>query len=142
MDPIEFTRQLIESNNFNWNEYEENTRRGGYPVEAFPLFLQEVIKELAKNVAAPYKLISGVVMSAVSLACQPFIEVEFPDGRKKPCSLYNLVLADSGSRKTTIHSLLMKPFIEYEKKQRKIYEDDLKLHESGMLIWKKRRKSF
>ncbi|EIF6037659.1 DUF3987 domain-containing protein, partial [Salmonella enterica subsp. enterica serovar Stanleyville] len=109
-----------------------------YPVSEFPDYLRKVIEELATDVQAPPELVGGAILSAISLACQAFINVQFPDGRTKPCSLYNMVLAGSGERKSAIYSLIIQPFLDYEKRERQEYEKQFKLYETQMLIWKNR----
>ncbi|CAI2160153.1 Uncharacterised protein [Serratia fonticola] len=115
----------------------EETR---FPAHLLPTVVRDVVVALARDVDAPIELISGTVLSAVSLACQGFIEVQFPDGRKKPCSLYNLILADSGERKSTIHSLVMKPFLDFERKDKIVWEKASANYNADMLIWNTQNK--
>lgn len=116
--------------------------RESYPISDYPDCLNSVLMELADNSQAPLELIGGVVLSAISLACQAFINVQYPDGRIKPCSLYNMILAGSGERKSAVYSLVMQPFLEYEKRERAEYEEELKKYNAKMLIWKLKEKLF
>lgn len=113
----------------------------GFPAHTLPPVLRDVVVALSRDVDAPIELISGTVLSAVSLACQGFIEIQIPDGKKKPCSIYNLILADSGERKSTIHALVMKPFLDFEKKDKEVWEDALKNYNIDMLIWNSHNKN-
>jgi hypothetical protein len=97
--------------------------------------LRDVIVALVRDVDAPIELIAGTVLSAVSLACQALIEIQTPDGRVKPCSLYNLVLADSGERKSTIYSLVMAPFLDFEKNGNIDNEEDFSEYNADLQIW-------
>ncbi|AVI92981.1 hypothetical protein CW753_25700 [Klebsiella pneumoniae] len=112
-----------------------------YPAHLLPEVLRNVVVALTKDVDAPVELISGTVLSAVSLACQGFVDVQFPDGRTKPCSLYNLVLADSGERKSTIHSLVMKPFLDFEKEDKTAWDRAYANYNADMLIWDAQNKT-
>lgn len=112
---------------------------GTYPSGVFPPVLRDTIYSLVLNVQAPVELIAGAVLSAVSLACQTFIKVQFPDGRIKPCSLYNIVLAGSGERKSAVYSLVMQPFLDYEKEQIYEYEQALKKYKLQLLIWQNKQ---
>lgn len=116
----------------------ENT---GYPVDLFPPVLRDVIVALFRDVDAPLDLISGTILSAVSLACQSFIEVQLPDGRIKPCSLYNIILANSGERKSTIFSLVMKPFFEFERNDKFNREEKVADYNAEMEVWNIKRKA-
>lgn len=111
-----------------------------YPVDAFPPILRDVINALSRDVQAPIELVAGTVLSAVSLACQACIKIRFPDGRLKPCSLYNIVLAGSGERKSAIYSLVMQPFLDYEKEQVQDFEKALKKYNTQLLLWKNKQK--
>ena len=113
----------------------------GFPAHTLPPVLRDVVVALSRDVDAPIELISGTVLSAVSLACQGFIEIQIPDGKIKPCSIYNLILADSGERKSTIHALVMKPFLDFEKKDKEVWEDALKNYNIDMLIWNSHNKN-
>lgn len=107
----------------------------GYPVDLFPPVLRDVIVALVRDVDAPLDLIAGTVLSAVSLACQAFVEIQFPDGRVKPCSLYNLVLADSGERKSTIYSLVMAPLFDFEKSDKIDSEEKFAEYNAELQVW-------
>lgn len=107
----------------------------GFPAHLLPPVVRDVVVALSRDVDAPIELISGTVLSAISLACQGFIEVRFPDGRIKPCSLYNLILADSGERKSTIYSLVMKPFLDFERNNKTEWERESANYNADMLIW-------
>ncbi|EBR2640883.1 DUF3987 domain-containing protein [Salmonella enterica] len=120
------------------NDIYESTK---YPAHLLPEVLRNVVVALTKDVDAPIELISGTVLSAVSLACQGFVDVQFPDGRTKPCSLYNLVLADSGERKSTIHALVMKPFLDFEKKDKTAWDRAYANYNADMLIWDAQNKT-
>ncbi|EAA7108139.1 DUF3987 domain-containing protein [Salmonella enterica subsp. enterica serovar Ouagadougou] len=120
------------------NDIYESTK---YPAHLLPEVLRNVVVALTKDVDAPIELISGSVLSAVSLACQGFVDVQFPDGRTKPCSLYNLVLADSGERKSTIHALVMKPFLDFEKKDKTAWDRAYANYNADMLIWDAQNKT-
>ncbi|MEH5099314.1 YfjI family protein [Atlantibacter hermannii] len=113
----------------------------GYPVDLFPPVLRDVIVALFRDIDAPIELISGTVLSAVSLACQPFIDIQFPDGRVKPCSLYNIILANSGERKSTIFSLIMKPFFDFENKDNYVRKEKMAEYNTAVEVWNIRRKS-
>ncbi|MER2910069.1 YfjI family protein [Morganella morganii] len=127
--------------------YYEPTKRifprlkyGLYPNADFPDDLSSVIFELSSNVQAPCELIGSTIISAISLACQGLINIQYPDDRMKPCSLYNIVLAGSGERKSAIYSLVMKPFLDYEKKSNDEYNNQCKKYKANLLIWKAKEK--
>lgn len=93
-----------------------------YPLHYFPSVFIEAINAISRDVQAPIELIGSVVLSAASLACQGLVKIRYQDGRVTPCSLYNIVIADSGERKSAVYSLVMKPFLNFEKEAKKKYE--------------------
>ncbi|TBL64574.1 YfjI family protein [Hafnia paralvei] len=81
-----------------------------YPVNSFPLVLQNVIQALHNNTQIPLELIGNVVLASTSLTCQSLIEVIPPHtNMPEPCSLYLMTIAESGEGKTTINKQVMKP---------------------------------
>lgn len=111
-----------------------------YPVDAFPNEVRQVISALSYRMQVSPELVGGVILSAISLACQAFVNLQLPDGRTKPCSLYNMVLAGSGERKSAVYSLVMRPFLDYEKEQRLEYEKGLKKYNAKIYIWEEEKK--
>lgn len=89
-----------------------------YPVNSFPPVMRDLIIELCNDAQVPVELAASVVLAAASMACQSSYEIQLPDGSTKPCSLYLLTIADSGERKSSIYSSVMKPFYEFEKKEK------------------------
>ncbi len=80
-----------------------------YPIDAFPPVARNAIQELERNVQAPLSLISTAVLALLSATAQANVKVKLPTGGEpKPTTLYTLVVAESGERKTTIDRLLFK----------------------------------
>lgn len=112
-----------------------------YPNLDFNYQLKSVTESLAYSTQASPELIGGVVLSAISLACQAFIQVKYPDGRIRPCSLYHMVIAGSGERKSTVYTLIMQPFIDYEKQAAKMHNEGLAKYKALELIWTREKKN-
>ena len=67
---------------------------------------------------APEQLVVTSMLSALSTACQDFIDVKTPYGAIQPVSLFTLVIAESGERKTTTDNLVRKAIFEYVEEYR------------------------
>lgn len=87
-----------------------------YPINAFSVIVRETGFELVRNVQAPDALIGMGLISAISMACQGLIGVKLPTGQVRPVSQNVLIVGDSGERKSTVYSLLHKPFSEADKR--------------------------
>ncbi|HBH7469532.1 TPA: DUF3987 domain-containing protein [Escherichia coli] len=101
----------------------------------FPPLFEEVTQATQAITHAPAELITGVQLSVMSLAAQSVVVFEHSDGRRSPVSLYSIVLAESGERKTAVCNLLQKPIQDFQKKQLKNYEEKLKVYEADLQSW-------
>ncbi|MDX4945934.1 DUF3987 domain-containing protein [Providencia manganoxydans] len=97
-----------------------------FDLHVFPPILHDTIIALHLDTQVSIDLIASAVLSATSLAYQPLINIIPPHSEiPEPCSLYFLTLAESGSGKTTIHKLVMKPFYDYLAEMKKEYDIQL-----------------
>ncbi|HFQ9509814.1 TPA: YfjI family protein [Escherichia coli] len=101
----------------------------------FPPLFEEVTQATQAITHAPAELITGVQLSVMSLAAQGVVVFEHSDGRRSPVSLYSIVLAESGERKTAVCNLLQKPIQDFQKKQLKNYEEKINVYEADLQSW-------
>jgi len=101
----------------------------------FPPLFEEVTQSTQAITHAPAELITGVQLSVMSLAAQGVVVFEHSDGRRSPVSLYSIVLAESGERKTAVCNLLQKPIQDFQKKQLKNYEEKINVYEADLQSW-------
>lgn len=80
-----------------------------FPVHAMPEKLQGVISELQRDTQAPVGLIASMMLSVMSLSIQDLFDISPKAQMRFILSLYQIILAESGERKTTIEKLLMSP---------------------------------
>ncbi len=107
-----------------------------YPAHSFPPKLSALITELSQNYEAPLEMIGCSLIGALSGAIQDFVDVERKPGFTRPCSLNTWVLAESGSRKSTIDRLLMRFFVIYEKAAFEAMKPQLATQTVALLQWK------
>ena len=117
--------------------------------------IQNFAWEMAHNVQSPLPMIISTLYSAVSIACQNSHVVSRPNGLKSPLSLYFLVIAEAGERKTatdTAVTVILREFQrmleEKQKARRETYERAHKLwfeqkraHIGSLQIAKKKGKA-
>lgn len=112
-----------------------------YPLQHFPRGLRDVAQTITDRTQAPLELIIGTCLSAMSLASQALVTFQHKDGRRSPVSLYNVIIAESGERKTAVYNLVMKPILEFEKQALKAYSEKVRVYEADLLAWQEINKS-
>lgn len=112
-----------------------------FPVQHLPTQLNGAVQVIYDRTQAPVELIMGTCLSAMSLASQALVVFQYNDGRISPVSLYNVIIAESGERKTAVFNQVMKPILEFEKQSLKAYSDKVKVYEANMLGWQAINKS-
>lgn len=112
-----------------------------YPVAHLPPQLNNIAQAISDRTQAPIELIIGTCLGAMSLASQALVTFQYRDGRISPPSLYSVILAESGERKTAVSNLVMKPILEFEKQALKTYFDEINVYEADSQAWKSVNKS-
>ncbi|MCM1129618.1 MAG: YfjI family protein [Alistipes senegalensis] len=111
-----------------------------FPVQALPSIVLDAVQDIRAKTQAPLPLIVSSVLGAMSLASQHLADVQRPDGAVTPISLYLLVLAESGERKSSVDALVMKPVHEYEQELRCAYDKAMADFRIENDFWKAKRK--
>lgn len=112
-----------------------------FPQQHFPPQLNCVTQVISCRTQAPVELIMGTCLSAMSLASQALVMFQYSDGRTSPVSLYSVVIAESGERKTAVFNQVMKPILEFEREALKAYSEQIKMYEADSQAWKAINKS-
>ncbi|QDA57209.1 YfjI family protein [Thermomonas aquatica] len=111
-----------------------------YPMDAFPIVVREAGFELMRNVQAPDALIGMGLISAISLACQSVIDVKLPTGQVRPTSQNLLIVAESGERKSTVYSMLHKPFSEWDSTAQRALGAKMAQYQIELDVWQAKNK--
>lgn len=106
-----------------------------FPIDVLPPLMKNAILEVYANVQAPLPLIFSSAMGAISLACQSHVDVRRPNGLESPCSLFLLVVAESGERKSSADKHFKKPILEFQQEQISKTEMAEAAHEGERLAW-------
>ncbi|CAI2040982.1 Uncharacterised protein [Serratia fonticola] len=112
-----------------------------FPQEYFPKKLNQMTQAISDKTQAPIELIVSTCLSAMSLASQALVMFQYRDGRVSPVSLYNVVIAESGERKTAVFNQVMKPILDFEKQTRGTYLEQVNLYDADLQAWKAINKS-
>lgn len=111
-----------------------------YPMNAFPLLIRSAGWELIQNVQAPDAMIGMGLINAISMSCQGLIDVKLPTGQIRPVSQNLLIVAESGERKSTVSSLLLKPFRDADTKALICHKGRLERYRAELEVWEARSK--
>ena len=123
---------------FNWPDplpFIMKTKAADYPLDALPVALRSAIQEVADFVKAPISMISCSALGAMSLAIQPQIDVKRAEGLSGPSSLYILVIADSGERKSSCDKHFTDGIRRYEKDAAFKAKPSIKKYETDIEAW-------
>lgn len=98
-------------NNLVWQEITQ-TRKPEFPLQIFPDWIQDLIKDIHKNNGIANDYTAGILLSVASACVFDRFEVDIK-GRKQPLIIYSLIFGHSGSRKSAPFSALRKPMIDW-----------------------------
>lgn len=112
-----------------------------FPLNAFPRDLKEVILDLRGETQAPEPLIASSVLSALSLALQDKLDVQVTTSIRSPVSLFFLVIANSGERKTSVDRRILAPIYEHDRISAQNYEVLMAKYVAEYKIWKVKEKA-
>lgn len=106
-----------------------------YPVDALPPRIRVAIEEVQRYVQAPLPMVASSALAALSVAIQAYADVQRDSRLSGPSSLFLVVIADSGERKTTCDSFFMCAIRDYEKAQVEAAQPDLARHRAEFQAW-------
>ena len=85
-----------------------------YPLHALPQILQKTVAEYQQYGQQPVALVACSALANVSLACQSLANVARDHYLKSPVSLYFVIVASSGERKTGCDSIFSRAIRRWE----------------------------
>lgn len=106
-----------------------------FPLNTLCEELQQVIHRVHAETQAPYPLIAASLLSVMSLSCQDLYDVEPKENMRYPISLYQMILAESGERKSTVDRLLMRGIRELEAEWLLELEDQVANYRTDVSVW-------
>lgn len=104
-------------------------------------FFQKVIFCIYGKTRAAVELIFATLQGSMALACQDMYDVEIDDGVIVPVSQFHIILARSGSRKTTVYRLIMAQIHQIERELADVFSVRLKEYERQYVLWDEECKS-
>ncbi|CCW20179.1 hypothetical protein EBBID32_45500 [Sphingobium indicum BiD32] len=86
-----------------------------YPIHALGETIGGAVAAISEKVMVPPALAANSVLSACSLAVQPYVNVLLPIGDARPVSLFLVTVAESGDRKSTTDNLATGEIAVYQR---------------------------
>ena len=107
-----------------------------FPVNSLPSIIRAAVVEVADNYQVSPALAAMSALSTASLSCQCLANVSRPTVPKpSPISLYLLVKAESGERKSTVDGLMNQPFYDFVYEKTRDYDVDLRDYQTRYKLW-------
>ncbi|UNP87527.1 DUF3987 domain-containing protein [Aeromonas encheleia] len=111
------------------------------PVHVLPCDLQDVIRYIQQETQASAGLIASSLLGVMALSCQDLFDISPKAQLRFPTSLYQVVLAESGERKSTVDKLLMKPVRDLEGELERQHQEDKQQYNIVMRLWRSEQKA-
>lgn len=106
-----------------------------YPIAAFHLMIADAANEVIRNVQVPDAMVGMAMLTAMSVTCQGLVDAQLPTGLIRPVSLYLLVVANSGDRKTGVDNVVAAPIHALDEEWAKTYDAALATYKSQRIAW-------
>lgn len=112
------------------------TEEAPYPIDSLPRILQQAISGYQQYGQQPLSLIASSALANVSVSCQALANVGRDKHLVSPISMYFLLVASSGERKSAIDNAFSKAAREWESNNRRRTERAVKTAISQHKAWK------
>lgn len=110
-----------------------------FPVDVFPLPVQQIITATNENLNFPIDFIGASLLYAVSVAVGNTHSVEVKKGFQQSAVLYLAIVARAGTTKSHPLSFALQPIVEQDKRTYRQYEQQRQEYENAVSLSKKER---
>jgi putative DNA primase/helicase len=121
-----------------WPEPESLTRitaAAPYPTDSLPEVVRLAVREVQGFAKSPVAMVACSALANLSLAAQAHYNVARAEKLSGPISLYFLVVAESGERKSTCDGIFSKVLRDYENQQHEDAKPEIKRCEADLAAW-------
>ena len=117
------------------NQYEPEA----YPIECLPEGIRAAVLDVHQTSQAPMAMIGTCAISALSLAAQGHVSVARDEVTHGPVSIFALIEAPSGERKTTVDGFFNRTVREYESLEFEVAKPLINEYQAAFQIWEGKR---
>jgi hypothetical protein len=107
-----------------------------YPLDALPSIIGDAVAEYQSYGQQPVPMVACSGLASASLAAQPLADVVRDRNLSGPISLYTLVVAISGERKTSADRAFVKPIREWMLERREALQPDIAAASAAAAAWR------
>ena len=106
-----------------------------YPISALPESLRAAVVDVQAATQAPMAMVATSALTVLSLAGQAHVNVARNEHLTGPVSLFALVLAESGERKSTVDGFFTRPLRDYEVAQAEAMTPKVDTYQADLQAW-------
>lgn len=132
----ESTPQLILDKAINLSV---NPTGSGFPISIFPSKIQKIIREVNDCYGFPIDYVGAAMMVAVSVAVGNTHLARMKEGWDESAILYMALIGRPGANKSHPLSFAMRPFVEFDYEQNRIYEKQYLEYQDQLEMSRKER---
>lgn len=118
----------------------ERESKNIFPVEAFPLAVQQIIKATNESLDYPIDFIGASMLFAVSVAIGNTYQVEVKKGFRQSAVIYLAIVARPGTNKSHPLQFALQPIMDKDKETYTQYEQARKEYEKAISLSKAEKK--
>lgn len=101
-----------------------------WPENVFPEAVEEFVKDVSRSTETPIELAAGVCLAVLATAAQKKYRVQVKADYFEPCNLWVVVALPPATRKTAVFKEFQQPLVQWEKRQRSLFKDEIREKES------------
>ena len=134
--------QVVNSGVVEWLEPEEIIKieeEEDYPLDSLPEIIKDAVIEVADAVQCPIPLVACTALAVASIATQALGNVVVNKQFQFPISLWFMVVAESGERKTHSEKKFKAAIKLWEKSVRTQFEQAIRNYKTQLEIWSSER---
>jgi 5S rRNA maturation endonuclease (ribonuclease M5) len=113
-----------------------------YPVEALPESILRSVQEVVDFTQCPLPMAACSAIANISLVAQCLVNVQRTAGLNGPVSLYYLMIADSGERKTSVDNKFSVPIKQWENQKADAHKEEKQNHLAEHKVWEIKEQAF
>lgn len=106
-----------------------------YPLDTLPKPIREAVAEVNDFTQSPKSMAACSALSALSLAAQGLASVRRTEGLLGSISIFTMILAESGERKTSVDEHFIRPVREYERAMFEYAEPEMSEYRADQRAW-------
>lgn len=117
----------------------DRSKAAPYPIKYFPEEIKSAITEAQEEIQAPLPIIAASALAAMSLAIQSKVDVQRKETLQSPVSLFSLIIAESGDRKSSADKAFTDAIRPYQREVIESNKPVMKEYYCNLRAWQAER---